>query len=168
MAVQTKLDLLLRCTETETNAGAENRTQTYHHIIEQIKTYATGTSANQADVVYSIRASAAASADTYDLAGSLASVVTGSTITFANVSGFMVRNNSTTATENLTIGAGSNPWITWLNATGDAVVIGPGGVLLWTSPVDAAAVTAGTGDILTIDPGADTISYDLIVWGQSA
>lgn len=168
MAVTTKIDLRITATEVESNAGAENRPQAYQHTLEELVTYATGTGASQADLVYSVRGSAAASADTYDLAGSLASVVTGSTITFANISGFVIRNNSTTSTENLTIGAGSNPWITWLNATGDAVVIGPGWILMWTSPVDAAAVTATTGDILTIDPGSDTISYDLIIWGQSA
>lgn len=53
------------------------------------------------------------------------------------------------------------------NAT-DIVHVGPGGILILTSPVDGYAVTAATGDILKIDSGAATINYTIVIWGRSA
>lgn len=165
------LDLSVKATEIEDQANDGSGlvgTTTMTHTWAKLAEYLTGTGSNQADLVYSDTLSLAASASTVDLAGSIASVLTGDTQTYVEITGFAILNKSTTSTENLTVGAGSNPWITWLNATGDAVVVGPGGVLVWTSPIDGAAVTAGTGDILTLDPGSDSFDVDLIIWGRSA
>lgn len=163
--VITKLNVTARCTESVTGVGAGDKTQVNPNIIELVKTYATGTSANQQDLVYSTT-DTQTGAQTWNL-DALTSEATGAAVAFANISGFIVQNNSTTAAETITIGAGSNPWITWLNATGDAVVIGPGGVFVWTSPVDAAAITASTGDILTLTMSA-SLEFSLLIWGQSA
>jgi len=137
------------------------------HKVDHTLSMATGTSNSQADEVWSDTRSAAGAVDDLDLAGTL-TAADGSTITFVEVTGVYIRNKSTTTAETLTIGAGSNPFITWLIATGDGVVIGPNGTFLIESPVDGYTVTAGTADILRVDPGANTISYDIVIWGRSA
>ena len=51
----------------------------------------------------------------------------------------------------------------------DKVVIGPGGVFVWYyGPVDDATPGAGTEDIITLDPSANTFNVKYIVWGRSA
>jgi len=159
------VSLEIKISETESNDLGQSRME---HVWSLVASYATGTGSSQADLVYSDRLSLAGSAQTIDLAGSVASVLSGDTQTYVEVVGFAVLNNSTTTTEVCTVGAGSNPWITWLNATGDAVAVGPGGCLIWTSPIDGGTVTAATGDVLTLDPGADTFTVDVVIWGRSA
>ena len=77
-------------------------------------------------------------------------------------------NKSTTSTEILSLGAGANPVGGLWGAGGDLIKIGPGGVFLWLDVQDGIVPVAGTGDILQIDPGADTIAYDLAILGRSA
>jgi len=48
------------------------------------------------------------------------------------------------------------------------VNVGPDGYLLVWSPIDGYAVTATSADILQIDPGANTIAYDIVIIGTSA
>jgi len=149
-------------------ASGDLRDAVAEHLWQSLLGWESGTTSTKADRVWSDTRSAAASADTIDLLGSLTDIA-GTTISFVDVLGFAVKNKSTTATENLTVGAGSNPWFGWLGATGDSVKVPPGGCFVWfAGTVDDASPTAGTGDILTIDPGSDTISYDIIVWGRSA
>lgn len=165
-ASKVELDLSVKVTETESN---DLGTSILQHVWSKTATYASGTGSNQADLVYSDTLELAGSAQTVDLAGSIASVLSGDTQTYVEVVGFAVLNKSTTSTEVVTVGAGgANPWITWLAATGDGVAVGPGGVLVWTSPIDGGAVTGGSADTLQLDPGADTFNVDLIVWGRSA
>lgn len=165
MTVKTDLTLTVKVKEEASNDLGDSQMV---HLLSISKFFGSGTGANQADVVYSDSFSAAASPVTYDLLGSLSSVLTGSAINFVEVVGVFVVNDSTTSTENLTIGAGSNPVTGLWAASGDAAVIGPGGLFAWTSPVDGVAPVAGTGDILTIDPGSDTIAGRIVVLGRSA
>jgi len=132
--------------------------------------YATGTGDNQQDLIWSDTRTAAASADTIDLAGSLAGAH-GGTVTFVEVRGIYIKNKATAAASTLLVGAGSNPAFSGLfGATGDIIKVPASGCFLWHAPLDGGglAVTAGTGDILTIDPGAATVTYDVIIWGASA
>jgi hypothetical protein len=46
--------------------------------------------------------------------------------------------------------------------------IGPGGSRLIDDPIDGMAVTAGTGDVLTVNAGAFAIAYDIIILGTVA
>ena len=100
-----------------------------------------------------------------DLMGSLTSQLDGTTISFVDVVGVFIKYKS--GTGDLTIGQGSNPWITWLAATGDGVVIGPNGVFVWFSP-NGKSPTAGTGDILRLASSSGTITYDIMIIGRSA
>lgn len=166
----TELRLRVDVEELETSVGVGSRTSRLQHLIDFSAEYANGTAASQADRVYSETASIdSGTPRQLDLRGTLTSVLTGDTINFAEVVLVCVHNKSTTSGETLTIGAGSNPWITWLGASGDSVVIGPGGLLCVSSPVDGWATTASTGDILTItSSAAGGISTDILILGRSS
>lgn len=136
---------------------------------EDVLSLVHGTSANQADLVWSDSGSVASGTPvTVDLRGSLTSILDGGAVSFVEVVGLYIKNKSTTTSQNLQIGGGSNPWITHLGASGDVIVLGPGGRLLLESPLDGYAVTAGTGDILQIASSSGTISYDVVIYGRSA
>lgn len=138
------------------------------HVWQKIADYAYGTSANQSDLVYSDTLVVTSGGVTLDLNGSLLSILDGSAVSFADIVGFCIVNKETTSSQDIEVGAGSNPWTAWLKASGDAVVVGPGGVLVWTSPVDGGAVVGITGDILTLTATGLDCTVDIIVWGRSA
>lgn len=137
---------------------------------EKVIDLASGTSAGQIDSAYVEDGSAVAAAATLDLRGALTNEVrTAGSQVFTDVQVFWVENKATATTKTLEVGAGSNPWITWLKATGDAVKLYPGGFFLYyAGQVDDVQTTATTGDILTLDPGANTIGYQVGVLGRSA
>lgn len=129
-----------------------------------------GTTIDNADRIYMKRHTIATGTPlALDLSGGLTDLV-GNVITMVKVTGIIVVNNSVTAGEILTIGAGSTPLINWIAASGDAVKVGPGGMLCQLDPsVAAYAVTGATADILTIAAAAGaTVSVDVIVVGRSA
>ena len=128
----------------------------------------TGTSANQVDKVWSDSRTLAATSETLDLAGSLTDAF-GSTVTFVKVRTILIHNTSTTTTEVLAIGgAAGTQFVNWVANSSDIVNIGPDGIFLLHSPIDGYAVGAGASDFLKIDAGADTITYEIIIWGTSA
>lgn len=141
----------------------------FRPTVESLLQFTNGTGADQADLLFTdTRTVGASTNDDIDLAGVLASAF-GATITAAEMVGLLIVNKSTTQT--LTVGAGSNPWITWLIATGDGIKIPPRGVFALFSP-DAAglgAVTASTGDILRVANGSgSSADYDIAVLARSA
>lgn len=131
-------------------------------------TLATGTGSNQADVLWHDTRSLTATSEDLDMAGSLTNAF-GDTVTFATIKGILIHNKSTSSTEILSVGgAAANQLINWVGNSSDIVKIGPDGILLLWNPIDGYAVTAGTGDLLKIDSGTDTIEYDIVILGTSA
>lgn len=165
MAVTVKANISIQATQTGTNGIGQ--TKASPHVISVAQDLASGVIANTQDRVIATTLSLAGSAQTIDLAGSFVDDF-GSTVTFANVTGVTIVNQATTTGKSITIGGGTNPWITWLKATGDGVVLGAGGTFHLSSPIDGYAVTASTGDILTIDPGASTLTVLVLIYGRSA
>lgn len=155
----------IKAPERKTGIGIGQGVSLYDHVFEYIAKFENGTGANKVDAVYSARVSGAT---TIDLRSSLTSVLDGSVVSFPILMGFFVKNLSTTTLERLDIGAGSNPFITWLLATGDGVKVGPSGFLNLWSPIDGYAVTAGTGDILNVATPVGTPSWDILILGRSA
>jgi hypothetical protein len=163
------LSTAIRLSVAATLAGsADLESNTSRLDLSVAHALATGTGASQADKLWSDqRTLAPSAADALDLAGGITDAL-GATVTLVRVKGLLICNDSTS--ETLTVGAGANPWITWLNASGDAVKVAPGGTLLLVAPdATAYAVTAGTGDTLTVtnSGGAATI-YRIVVVGASA
>lgn len=66
-------------------------------------------------------------------------------------------------------GAASNGFTTWVGDATDVVKIRPGGALILVAPdATAYAVTAATGDLLTVTNGGGTtgVTYDVIIAGS--
>lgn len=145
----------------------------FNPVIEALLQFTSGVAADQADILYvDERAFASSTADPIDLAGVLANAF-GQTITAAEIVGLVIINTSKAGVRNtvtLSVGAGSNPWFTMFGATGDVIKVPPGGVFTLFAP-DASGlgtVTAGTGDILTVTPGAAAGAYQIAILARSA
>mgnify|MGYP001594440543 CR=1 FL=1 len=128
----------------------------------------TGTGANQASNLYhDDRTLTASASENLDLAGSLTNGF-GVTLTFTAIKAMLVRAKSTNTNNVQVGGAASNAWATWVGNSTDIVSVKPGGTLLIIAP-DATgfAVTAGTGDILTIanSAGSTSVIYEIILLG---
>lgn len=116
------------------------------------------------------RTIAAAANDDIDLAGSLADAF-GDTITSARVKLIYVRNRSSTVSLNVG-GSPANPFISWLIATGDGVVIRPTGWLMLNA-FDATGytLTGGASDVLRIthnNEASASADYDIVIAAASS
>lgn len=134
-----------------------------------------GVAAGQADILFADqRTVASATNDDIDLAGALANAF-GQTITAAELVAILIINapiSGAANTTNLTIGAGSNPFIGFLGGTSPTIgPIRPGGFVLLGCG-DAAglgAVVAGTGDILRIaNSSGAPASYQIAIVARTA
>lgn len=130
-----------------------------------------GTAAGQADrAFHDTRTITASSSEDLDLAAVLADVF-GATITFARVKAVFISAAVGNA-NNVVVGAGTNPWATFLNSTG-TITLRPGETFgFFANVADATGhtVTAATGDILKVaNSGAGTsVTYDIVIVGASA
>jgi hypothetical protein len=117
--------------------------------------YADGVGANQANALYQNVLALTAGTLNLDLSGVLVDQY-GSLLTPARIKSWMLWNQS--ATNNMTLGAGTNPWITAFTGT---IILPPGAFILMGTP-DATGwtVTAGTGDILKVaGTGTDSFTF---------
>ncbi len=144
-------------------------------VIRKILTLTDGTVADAADLLFiDERTVASATNDDLDLAGSLSDAF-GNTLTFAEIVAILVINGPITGSANttdLTIGAGSNPFVGFLGGTTPTIgPIGPSGVVFIACP-DAGgigAVTASTADILRIaNSSGASATYQIAILGRSA
>lgn len=124
-----------------------------------------GTGAGQADRLFTDQRTISTN-DDLDLAGVLVDAM-GTTLTFARIKAIMIEALAAN-TNNITIGAATNPWATFLNATGTAT-LRPGGFVCAYAGNDATgwAVTAGTGDILRLSATGPQV-YNIAILGCSA
>jgi len=131
-------------------------------------TLAAGTSTDQADVIFHDTRSLAATSEDLDLAGTLLDTY-GNTATFATIKGLLIHNKNTTTAHTLAIGgAAASTMDNIFASTTDILNIGPNGLLLLWNPTDGYDVTSATADLLKIDGGANTVTYDIVVIGTSA
>lgn len=130
--------------------------------------FTNGAGANQCDRVWADqRVLNASTNDDLDLAGVLTDVF-GVTLTFARIKGMLIRSSAAN-TQQFTVGAATNPFVSWATGTTPAVVVRPGGLFLLVGP-DATGytVTAATADILRIANGAGAaVTYDIVLFGSS-
>lgn len=147
---------------------------TFDPVVGETTTLTNGTGANQADVIWcDTRTLAKASAEALDLAGGLTDVF-GTALTLARVKGLLVSaaaaNTSAITVKSVVAGPPATGFATWLVADGDGVSVRPGGTLLLIAPdATAYAVTAGTGDLLTVaNPDADNAAiYTIAIIGST-
>jgi hypothetical protein len=128
---------------------------------------------NQLDLAYSgVRVLAASGTEDLDLAGSLTDIY-GNTLTFARVRLIAFQVIGGSAGTDLTIGpASSNGFGTgtmFADASDRVRVVGGGLSTLVLTHHAGAAVTAGTGDKLTVTnaSGSASITYKVVILGTS-
>ena len=162
-----ELQVIFKANQTGSN---DLGNPSFHPSLKKVLQFLVGTGANQADMIWTDERTVTTGAtDDIDLAGVLSNAF-GATLTFAEIVGIILVSDAANTTT-LTIGAGTNPWITMFLATGDGIKVGHGGVFVNFAP-DASglgAVTAGTGDILRITNSAGaSATYKIVVLGRSA
>lgn len=144
--------------------------------MEKVFSLTDGTTAGKFDRVYMAERSVAASTnDDIDLSGSLTDPL-GTVITAAEIVAIMIVNapqdpEDAANVSDLTIGAGTNPFIGFLGATHTIGPIKPGGVFFLgvSNAAGIGTVTAGTGDILRIANGAGgTANYQIGILARTA
>jgi hypothetical protein len=147
------------------------------------ETLANGTSTDQADKMYFVSGSIAASGTVdRDLAGTLEDAF-GDACVFVKIKAIILKNTSdeqdpeTDAEIQIgggTGGDGTNAFDTWITSTAadgsEAVKVPAGGAVALFAPAAGYAVTAATADILHIvnNDAVDAATYELIVIGTSA
>lgn len=165
MALRTVLELNIKAHEKRSDDLGE--AAKLHEFVKSL-TMATGTGANQSDVVFSDRRTLAATSEDFDLVGALTGAL-GGTVSLAEVTLIAIHNTSSTAADVLSIGgAAATQFAAPFDAADNEIKVGPGGLFLLTNPIDGFACAAGTTDLLKIDAGAKTITFDIIVIGRSA
>jgi hypothetical protein len=131
----------------------------------------TGTSADQADLVFAdTRTLAASATENLDLAGSLVDAF-GNTLTFVEVCAILIVASDANTNDVVVGGAASNAFSGIFGDATDKLVVKPGGMALIAAPVNPAyAVVAATGDILKVanSAGGTGVTYDIVIIGRSA
>lgn len=157
-----------RVEATQTNA-LDLGTASLPLSVSAVVRLVSGTSSGQADLLWSdTRTLAASGTEDLDLAGVLASAF-GATLTYARVKAIMVKA-STGNTNNVNVTRPASNGVPLFLAASDGIAVPPGGVFLWATPGTGAAVTAGTGDLVTFTNSAGTtpVTYDVVIIGASA
>ena len=149
--------------------GAKSATRALQLALE----LADGTGAGKADLAFTdTRTLAASATEDLDLAGALADPF-GVAQVFARVKVLVVQAAKTNTNNVLVSRPASNGLASLFSAAGDQLILRPGAFLLLAAgQADATgyAVTAGTGDLLTVsNSGAGTgVDYSIAVVGCSA
>lgn len=133
-------------------------------------TLASGTGANQADLVFAdTRTIAASGNEDLDLAGVLAGPL-GGTLTFAKVKAILIRAAAGN-TNNVRVTRPATNGVPLFLAASDGLDVPPGGEFLFVAPGAAGvAVTAGTGDLINVanSSSGTPVTYDVVIIGTSA
>lgn len=136
--------------------------------IRELLQFTAGTTAvNKLDVMFSdTRTLAASGTEDLDVAGVLSSAF-GATITAAEVVAIFVKAHAGN-TNNVNITRPSSNGLPFLLAAGDGQGVKPGEFALFASET-GWAVTAGTGDLITITNSAGTtgVTYDIVILGRT-
>ena len=141
---------------------------TFSDTLQKSLTFTGGTGDAQLDTHYIEKAKSLAGSgtDTYDMQAALTNVF-GDTFLPISMKVLILVNNSGTGAI-LTVGGAANQVPFMATPATDKLIVPDGGFFAWAVSLDASgiAVTAGTGDILTIiETAAQTATYDLLVAG---
>jgi len=165
MAVSNRVTLEIAISETSTaDAGLPSLPHLFKlqgFDLPDFQVYADGSGANEQNLVHSGTLNLAGAPQSLDLNGGINSKLTGAAQTWAKVKGIAVVNLSSDTGEAVIIGGGADAVIAVQAA------VGPGGVYLYTDPIDGATVTPTSADTLQFDPGASTLDVAYIIWGTS-
>jgi hypothetical protein len=133
------------------------------------QTFANGTGAGQANVIWSARRTVNASTtEDLDFAGGGLTDAFGVAVAPAKIRAVII-TSSIANVQNMTLFGDANS-VPLLNTAATTVTLQPGGMYVFTAPATAGvAVTAATGDIIQVANGAGVaITYDIVVIGTSS
>ena len=144
------------------SADIATPTQTFANA--QVKyLFTAGTGADQANVTWADERSLVATAESLDVRGGALADAFGQTVNVQKLKYIRIENDAA-STGVLLVGGASN--VPLLNGVTDKVSIRPGGVFVLSAPdASGIAVTAGTGDLITVDSGAFTCTYRITLVG---
>ena len=133
---------------------------------------ATGTAANQADVLWHDERTLTASAtEDLDLAGSLTGLL-GGTVTFAKVKLLLVHALAANTNDVVIGAAATNAYVGPFGAATHTIKVPPGGIHVSYAPGTAGlgAVTTSTADLLKVANGGGStpVTYQIFIVGTSA
>lgn len=167
MALTTTISLNVKALLT----GATDLAQTVSpHLINFAVSWASGTGANQADVVWGDeRTILASGTDDLDLAGALTGAL--GTVTFAKVKLIVVTANAGNTNNVVVGGAASAQFVGPFGANTHTASAAPGGFVAFGNPSSAGwAVTGTTADLLRVANSAagSSVTYKALIVGTSA
>lgn len=160
-------ELRLSLTGKHTSAldlGSAELPFTLAHAVSLIN----GTAAGAADRVFTdTRTLAASATEDLDLAASLVDAF-GAAITFAKIKAIAIKA-AVGNTNNVNVQRAAANGVPLFLAAGDGLALPPGFSFAWLGSGAGVAVTAGTGDLLTLTNGAagTPVSYDIVIIGTS-
>lgn len=165
-----KSEILVRLSATQAGGNAL-QAQTFSPTIQKTIQLASGTAANQADIVWGDeRALAASASEDIDLSGTLIDAF-GNTVAAVDVVAFLVVADNAN-TNDVVVSPGSSAGAPILGGTSPTVPVKPGGVFLLACGVAGGqfSVTPTTADIITIKNGgaSTSVKYTIAVIGRSA
>ena len=131
------------------------------------KTFSDGAGANKVGQAWWDKArNLDTTTENLDLAGTLATF-NGDTLGLTDMKLLLIENKTETTGDNVILKDGaSNPLAGLLGGTSPTLTIGPGGILLYVSPVDGVAVAAGSADTIGIETN-DDVDYQILVVGEN-
>lgn len=147
----------------------DNRTATDPILFDWSKVFTSGTGADQASQQwYDQRTLGASATENIDLAGALTNAF-GTTITFTKIKAIAIKASDTNnAANDVNVSRGSSNGFVGFLAASDGFKLPAGAFALFCWPnASGVAVTAGTGDILTItnSAGTNSVVYDIWILG---
>ena len=144
-------------------------TATAPFSITNTATYTDGAGAAMVNQVWSdTRTLGTSATEDLDLTGTALTNSFGVAVAFARIKGIYIKAAAANTNNVLVEPASANGWVGFLKAAGDQIILRPGyGILLFGSDATGYAVTAGTGDLLTVtnSAGSTTVSYDIMIIG---
>jgi hypothetical protein len=167
MSVDGIVKLLLDITHT---SPADLSTPSQRLQRELVNGFSSGVGANQADKLWhDTRTLTASQTEDLDLSGVLLDVF-GAAFTLAKLRMLAVRA-ATGNTNNVNVSRPAANGVPLFLAASDGVPVVPGGTFLFIAPNAAGiAVTAGTGDLVTVtnSAGGTSVTYDVYALGTSS
>lgn len=167
MALSGSIKVAANFTQTKT---ADFETASSAIALALSTAFTDGVAAGNADRIFKdTRTLTASATEDLDFSGSLTDIY-GASVVFADIRAILITADATN-TNNVNVQRATANGVPLFLAALDGVAIRPGGGFLLMCPdATAVAVTAGTGDLLTItnSAGSTSVSYSIVVIGASA
>jgi len=144
-------------------------TATFPFAISTELAFTDGTTAGKADRIFAdTRTLAASGTENLDLAGVLTDAY-GATITFVTIKALLIKAAAGNTNDVQLTRPAANGVPLFLAAS-DGIPIRPGGIFAWACTGTGIAVTAATGDLITLtnSAGGTGVTYDVMIVGTSA